>query len=577
MLLHLALGTAYARAIPPWEAPDEPWHAAYALALAVGRLPTAVETYEHHHPPLAYAWTALGVRLAGIAALPVGEANPRYPFAAAALAHPPHDARAAPVRFLRGWGAVLAVLAVPLAFAAARAAGLRGGAALGAAVVVALWPQFVFLGHTVSNDGLATVAGAGLLYAAVLGVRGAGRARWAAAAARASAAAAVTVKLNAAVLVPAVAGAGLAAAWARRRQGMAARAPGVAVAAGVAAGAALGVGILAVVAPSTIDALAAQTLARTARSAAPVAPSFVVDTLVSLWARFGWANVDLPWIVVAPAAVVALAAARGLPRAVRRGPAPLAAAGVLAAAAVAAFAASSRADPQPQGRLLFPALPALALVTTAAWASLPARRWRPAVAWAALGAAAAAHAAALAVVLPRAYAPVGDAGEVGVAAVVRHLPVGGDAVSTVVAGAPHAMVGVAARAGLGRIEVPVIFQTAGALRLTVSRVDAADSRAAELAVPLDKVAIGAGVHERAATRPRPWHGESRVRPVWLGVDVAGLGAGERYALTLEAADGAVVTVWRAQPDAGTAGAAANDGSGSAGSAEALARIELYDP
>ncbi len=171
----------------------------------------------------------------------------------------------------------------------------------------------------------------------------------------------------------------------------------------------------------------------------------------------------------------------------------------------------------------------------------------------------------------------GDAGEVDVAAVVRHLPVGGDAVSTVVAGAPHAMVGVAARSGLGRIEVPVIFQTAGALRLTVSRVGAADPRAAELAFPLDEVVVGAGVHERAATRPRPWHGESRVRPVWLGVEMAGLDAGERYALTLEAADGAVVTVWRAQPDAGTAGAAASDGSAGAGSAEALARIELYDP
>ena len=66
------------------------------------------------------------------------------------------------MRFLRTWGGLIAALAVALAFAGARAAG--GGVAVGlaAAGTVAVWPQLVHIGHTVSNDGPAVVAG-GLL------------------------------------------------------------------------------------------------------------------------------------------------------------------------------------------------------------------------------------------------------------------------------------------------------------------------------------------------------------------------------------------------------------------------------
>ncbi|MEO8082854.1 MAG: phospholipid carrier-dependent glycosyltransferase, partial [Ardenticatenales bacterium] len=299
VLLYLALGAAYARTVPPWEAPDEPWHAAYALAVADGRLPTVDETYEFHHPPLAYAWYALGIRITRIRSLPVGDANPRYPFAAAALAHPPGDPRVGPVRFLRTWGALLAALAVPLTFAAARAAGAGRAGGVAAAFGVATWPQFVYTGHTVSNDGLATVAGALLTYALVcvlarLGPRDSpAKPAWegtcAAPIAFVGAAVAVATKLNAAVLVPVVVVAALAAAATARDPRR--RAGAVRTAIGAVAGSIGALVVLGVVAQGAIAALAAQALARAGGRATSLPPAFLADTLASLWARFGWANV----------------------------------------------------------------------------------------------------------------------------------------------------------------------------------------------------------------------------------------------------------------------------------------------
>lgn len=577
MLLHLVLGTAYARAIPPWEAPDEPWHAAYALALAAGRLPTADETYEHHHPPLAYAWTALGIRLAGIRVLPVGNANPRFPFAAAALQHPPLDPLVGRVRFLRTWGGLIAALAVVLAFAGARAAG--GGVAVGlaAAGTVAIWPQLVHIGHTVSNDGLATVAG-GLLWVALARVwrdNGPRRSRRRSAAmtatlAFAAAAVAVLTKLNAAVLVPALAGLALVAGTLARRDGRdRPRRPvaSFAVAAAAVAGALAALALLAIAAPPAFDALVDQVRVRTGPTARPLPPAFVRDTLESLWARFGWANVDLPRAVVLPAAAAAIAALAGLHHAARRDAPRAVAAAALVATAAAAFAASTLADPQPQGRLLLPALPAAAWLLALGWHARPAGGPRLALGAAAVAAAAVTHAAALAVVLPRAYgadpgAPPPDA------IVVRHLPVPWRVVATLADGNDAALVqqSRAAHDRLRRIELPVVVRQSGTLHLTVTRGDGtgAGDVVGHVALPVD------------ISRARPWRGEVRVRPEWVGVDVTGaVAAGEAVGLTVEVEYGAVVDVWGG--NSGDDVAPALRGEPVGGRFGDLMRNELYGP
>jgi len=91
VLVYVGTGALYGEAVPPWEAPDEPWHMAYAEALAAGRLPAAEETYEAHQPPLYYVWPALAVRALGISKIPRAPDNPTFPFATAAYLHPPGD------------------------------------------------------------------------------------------------------------------------------------------------------------------------------------------------------------------------------------------------------------------------------------------------------------------------------------------------------------------------------------------------------------------------------------------------------------------------------------------------------
>ncbi|MCC7018770.1 MAG: hypothetical protein IT332_03375 [Ardenticatenales bacterium] len=601
ILAYLLLGAAYARTVPPWEAPDEPWHAAYAVALADGRLPTADETYEHHHPPLAYAWYALGIRLAGIRALPLGDSNPRYPFAAAALSHPPGDPLVGRVAFIRTWGALLAVLTVPLTFAAARVAGWRGGAAAAPAVLVAVWPQFVFTGHTVSNDGLATAAGAVLLFGLVravvarsdrsdmsygsygsywsyasaiwrsVGVRSL---RFAAGAAFVGAALAVATKLNAAVLVPVVVGVGAIASvrhGRRRASGLAAAAAAAAALAG--AGAALA--CLALVAPTALRSLAAQVLVRSARSAAALPPAFAADTLTSFWARFGWANVDVPPVLLDPVVLAAVLAAACLPLVARRQRASVLAAAALAATAVAAFIVSALADPQPQGRLLLPALPAAALLLTAGWAALPVGRRRGMAAAAALGVGLATHVGMLGVVLPRAYPPDPPT-EVG-ATIVRHLPTGWRVVATVTEGAPAVQAALARMDGLRRIEVPIVVQAAGRVRLSVNREGADGADEAQ------DLPVGGKWLPVAVTRERPWYGEARPRPVWVGVDVdkdgalaanGGVREGDGFTLTIEAADGAAVAVWGGE---GGEGAGLRSAALNTDGAVWLMRNEVYRP
>ena len=161
LLRHLAV-------VPAWEAPDEPWHLAYAEALAVGHPPTAAETYEYHHPPGAYLWTALALRGLGWEALPRGAYEPRFPLAANAYLHPPDDPGASRLRLLRAWNGLLLAPALALAWAAARRLRRRrrGPPAAVAAALVFLLPMTPFTAATVTNDTAALLAGAWLWYLA---------------------------------------------------------------------------------------------------------------------------------------------------------------------------------------------------------------------------------------------------------------------------------------------------------------------------------------------------------------------------------------------------------------------------
>jgi 4-amino-4-deoxy-L-arabinose transferase-like glycosyltransferase len=191
LALYLCLSLAYNAAVPLGEGPDEGGHFDYALFLArEGRLPVQAREPgqlgdvpgEGHQPPLAYL-----LMLPVVSWLPPEQlalpltANPRFvwsggdepaayvrssqeywPWSGAVLAW--HLARA--VSTLLGVATVLAT------WAAARRLRYGGAAALLAAALVALNPQFLFTSALVTNDALLAALGAGALWVAV--ERGAG-------------------------------------------------------------------------------------------------------------------------------------------------------------------------------------------------------------------------------------------------------------------------------------------------------------------------------------------------------------------------------------------------------------------
>jgi dolichyl-phosphate-mannose--protein O-mannosyl transferase len=168
VLGYLIVGVLYLEALPPWEAPDEPLHLAYAEALVAGRLPAAEETWEAHHPPLYYLLPALALRVAGVEAVARAPGNPRMPFATAAVWHAPDDPAIGILRLVRAFSSLIGSLAVVLAWAASREV-FRGAVmrpAL-AACLVALLPQYLFITHSVSSDTLAAVVGALAVYVLV--------------------------------------------------------------------------------------------------------------------------------------------------------------------------------------------------------------------------------------------------------------------------------------------------------------------------------------------------------------------------------------------------------------------------
>jgi hypothetical protein len=374
----VACGAVYSRVVPLGEAPDEPAHLGYVEhLLRTGRPPPAPHlpthrNYEAHQPPLDYALTALAYRSLGGAAGQV-ELHPRPEFRPGVRASRNVEVAGAPrarerLRWLRllrlvlwGGGAAAGTL-----WLVCRAVG-TSPVTLAACFPIVLAPQFLFTAATLNNDAsvacLATLALAALV--ASLGAPAPARA---AAAGSCLAGLALFAKASAwSLAVPLLA---MAAVHGRRGRRPAAAATAVPFVLAAAAWLALSwwrFGTLWPPAPTGVRPLE---LARLVAE-----PRWAATLWVSFWARFGWFNLPLPaaaYLLFLPAtALAAWGALAALRSRHRPGSATLMVPLLLLAANLALLLGYMvRVDWQPQGRLLFPGLGAVA-----ALAAHGAERW----------------------------------------------------------------------------------------------------------------------------------------------------------------------------------------------------------
>lgn len=427
LLLFVGLAALYSAATPLGEGPDEPGHAGYVFFLAsAGRLPdprAGEVPGEGHQPPLAYA-AALPAALW----LPADEraldqpANARFawggggdsnavahgsrelwPWRGAALAW--HLMRLASV----AWGA----LAVGMTYLAALAGAARLAPsmpprrfALLAAAVVALNPQFLFICGVVSNDPALAACCAAALWLALRGPGAWPMARYGATLGMVLGLG-LLVKLSALVLGPLLALALAAWAWQPGRAGAVRR---LLVGAGAFGGAAaLAAGWWFVRSwqlygdPLGVAAFSAEFATQPFDFTSPLAWAMALGQLhSSFWARFGWMNIAPPLWVVWLYGALGLVGLVGWAAQVRRGGLrpwlpPLAL--IATAAAWLLLFVRTAGLVGWQGRLVFPALPALALVLAAGLAR-PVWRWPRASAAAGLAALALPAWLALGVIAP---------------------------------------------------------------------------------------------------------------------------------------------------------------------------------
>src|SRR5262245_63369138 len=179
-LVFLVLASVYSAATPAWEAPDEIGHFEYARYVALnGRLPVQDLAAPNlaHHPPLYYLAAALLTAAVGPGeyerprfnqrstlvgsearevSVVVHSSTESFPFSGAALAL--RVGRLVAVLF----GALTVAMIVALArraFPDEPSAWLLGGG------LVALSPQFLFIGGAMNNDSLVALTGAGAAWA----------------------------------------------------------------------------------------------------------------------------------------------------------------------------------------------------------------------------------------------------------------------------------------------------------------------------------------------------------------------------------------------------------------------------
>lgn len=169
--LSLALLIAWSLAIPIFEAPDEPLHWQYARHLHhTRRLPVYEPGFgEANSPPLYYLLIAplAGTREQPPAFTPTRPGdNPAPLITPDGIVHPrglrvyehrqSDFGRYGPIRLARLLTALISLLAVFLCYQAGREASGRESTGLLAAAFIAFLPQFTFRGGNVSNDALVT-------------------------------------------------------------------------------------------------------------------------------------------------------------------------------------------------------------------------------------------------------------------------------------------------------------------------------------------------------------------------------------------------------------------------------------
>lgn len=407
LALHVVLATGYAWRTPTFEGPDENSHYEYAWHIANAKdLPLAASLVQArgapqtdgaalaHHPPLYYALLAAALVATGTDDTVFGpRLNPAFgdPSAASRRLRFLHERRPSRVLFgLRLLSVLLGALTIVCVHrlgritcpATPRVADL-------AALLVACLPMWTFLHGVVNSDVLAA-----LLSSATLLALARLHATERPSAANALGTGALlglawltkltTLFLGGIALVVAL------VVW--RREARAGRGRRWLGRCGLAAAAALAISGWAFV---RNQALYGDPLALAMHDAAfPPIPAeyrwpffrdvFLRDVFTSLLGRFGWFSLEPPPVLVWCGAAAAALALAGLARAAfdrpRSGlPRPL---WLLALACALVFAGTATFNwtaPQPQGRLLFPAIAPAAVLLAAglvrATARLPRRRW----------------------------------------------------------------------------------------------------------------------------------------------------------------------------------------------------------
>jgi len=398
LIAYLAVAIAFSVATPVFEAPDEPQHFFYARHLAqTGRLPVAEEealwAQEATQPPLYYALTA-----AVIAAVDTSDAEalaqrnphaaigvPLYPDNKNAYVHTdaerfPWRGTALAVHLARLVSVLLGGVTVWMTYLVGMEAGIGAAASLTAAAVVAFLPQFGFISGVVNNDNLVTALCAVGLWALLRHLRLGPSVRRAG----------VLGILAGLATLSKLSGAGLlallmaACVWqaCRRREPAWLRDVGIVVAVWAALTGWWFARNAAVYGDPTATTRMVEMMGRRAGEVSFATLWGELRGLVgSFWGLFGWFNVPAPDAMYRMFNLVALAAVAGWGlRLVRRRqmatPRAVAWPALWALIVLAALAQWTARTPASQGRLLFPALPALAVLLAAGWEGVWPRRGR---------------------------------------------------------------------------------------------------------------------------------------------------------------------------------------------------------
>lgn len=167
------LSTAYNVRVPLYEAPDERAHSRYAASLAEqGKLPkfTVVEDYESWHPPLYYALGAGVLKLLALGPVPNLEQNPNFPAQSESHLHTvdesfPYSKPVLAVHVLRGVSGLFAAGTLVFVYLITLVVfPQRRLLALSAASTTGLVPQFAFIASMVNNDAASVFFAAATVY-----------------------------------------------------------------------------------------------------------------------------------------------------------------------------------------------------------------------------------------------------------------------------------------------------------------------------------------------------------------------------------------------------------------------------